>query len=329
MSGRRTDQDWGLLRGEGGGVFSVIEAELERVCALIRERMVDSNDFVSQVLGSVDFCGGKLLRPGLVLLSGGATGGIGSNHIAAGAMVELLHNASLLHDDVIDGADERRGQATVNAQWNNTQAVLLGDYVLGVCFGLNREVGNERVGEMFCETARSICRGEMVQNLRRGADLSEGEYLSIIEEKTARFFASCCEAGSMINGCGDDVCRPMGEYGLNLGLAFQIMDDVLDIEAASEESGKTGGRDAAQRKMTLAVIDAMDKGGPTSERIAACLADEDTISLCAVLAESGSLEYARKKAGEFCERAAGHLSAVAEGSYKDGLLGLCEAVAGR
>lgn len=325
MSGRKTDGSWGLLRGESGGVFSGIDAELERVCALIRRSVEDTNAQIAEVLAGMDFCGGKLLRPGLVLLSGGATGGILDGHIAAGAMVELLHSASLLHDDVIDDAEMRRGRKTVNSQWNNTQAVLLGDYVLGVCFGLNREVNNEAVSTLFCETARSVCRGEMVQNLKRGDKLSEQEYFGIIEEKTARFFASCCEAGALLNGREESVCGALAGYGLHLGLAFQIMDDVLDIEGTGGGSAKTGGRDAAQRKMTLPVIHAMTRHD-SAVSVQECLDTGDRFELFAVLRESGSLDYAREKAGHFCDKALSCLSDIAGGSYEDSLAELCGAV---
>ena len=310
------------------GSFRLIEDELCRVKELIAEQLADVSDKVGvgRLLEQSSICMGKMIRPGLVLLCGKCVGKITEEHIRIAAIVEMIHNATLLHDDVIDEGQHRRGLATVNSLWGNEPAVLLGDFllsrVLKMCVDLER-----RVRRIIADTTARICEGELRQIMNSSCaeedsryDLSESEYIDIITEKSAVLFSSCCELGGLLSGADENQVQSLAGFGLNLGIAFQITDDLLDIIGDESKTGKTVGCDADKNKLTLAVIHLLrtvDK-----DRRALCIsyiADNDRKKLTEMLRSFGGLEYAGKRSGEFIAEAIGSLADLKESEAKTAL----------
>ena len=198
---------------------------------------------------------GKMLRPALVLLSGQASGHCGTRHETLAAVVELIHRATLVHDDVLDEADVRRRGPALNRLLGNEGAVLLGDYLISHAFVLAAELGDSSVLHAIGRTIRCMCEGELTQIQRRGDfKISEQEYLAVIDRKTASLLAACCELGARLSDADPDTCRRLEAFGRQLGMAFQIIDDVLDLTGTTEHLGKSVGRDLDKGELTLPVI---------------------------------------------------------------------------
>lgn len=198
---------------------------------------------------------GKRLRPALALLAAGATGGIGRPHVELAVVLELIHLATLVHDDVMDGADTRRGQPTTNARWGNSLSVLLGDCLFAHALGLATEFEDASVARRIARAAQDVCTGEILQTQRRfDLALSFADYYRMIEMKTAALFAAAAELGARLNGTEPTVCTALGRYGLKLGTAYQVYDDCLDLAGDERQAGKTLGTDLQKGKLTLPVL---------------------------------------------------------------------------
>jgi octaprenyl-diphosphate synthase len=252
---------------------------------------------------------GKMIRPGLVLLAGSCCGNITAEHIRVAAIVELVHNATLLHDDVIDQGQRRRGQPTINSIWGNEYAVLMGDFLLSRVFRLCAEI-NPELTKVIADAAVRLCEGELKQIIqRRNWRLSESEYIDVITEKSAVLFSVCCSTGAVLAGAGEPQVRSLSEFGLNAGIAFQITDDLLDISGDEKVTGKNSGNDLNQCKLTLAVIhllgtvDGVDKDAMINSYLEGKKSGQDRIRFAEILERSGSLKYAHAKAREFVDKA--------------------------
>jgi octaprenyl-diphosphate synthase len=207
--------------------------------------------YISYAVGS----SGKRLRPALALLSGAATGTICPSHIDLAVTLELIHLASLIHDDIMDGAEIRREQPTVNAKWGNTLSVLLGDCLFAHALKLAAAFPNSEITRRIAQAASDVCSGEIIQTQRRyDLNLALDEYFQIIEMKTAALFAAAAELGALISGASPEVITAMKTYGLKLGTAYQMYDDCLDIAGTEDNAGKTLGSDLRKGKLTLPVI---------------------------------------------------------------------------
>jgi len=237
-------------------------------CELISDELMQVSDFFCAQLDCpdgklkpfIDYLKGqqgKMLRASFVLLAGRLFGPTTSLHIKIAGIVEMIHTATLLHDDVIDSATERRCHATANNLWGANFAVLLGDYLLSRVFVAVASLQRDDINRLLADTAVKVCRGEMLQNVCRG-DFGIGieEYLDIVEKKTAVFFADCCRLGAMASEADEQSANRLYEFGLNFGLSFQIIDDLVDILGAESRTGKTGGRDLLTRTLTLPLIHA-------------------------------------------------------------------------
>ena len=301
-----------------------IAAELERVRERIGEVLGGSAAPVGEMLSQLHLGGGKMLRPALTLLSGQCVGSAESAHIELGAIVEMIHLASLLHDDVIDQAQARRRRPSANALWGNTQAVLLGDFVLSKAFGLGAGLELSEAAAILSQTAEAICTGEMRQNLRKGDwDLTEAEYLAIIEGKTASLFGACCHLGALAGRAEPSVCESLRRYGVALGMAFQMTDDLLDILGSSREEGKTLGTDFVHEKLTLPVIYWLGQGGESQKTILKQLCGgSDAAEFCAAIEKSGAVFYTRQRAEVFGRQAQESLAGLSESPAKHALSGL-------
>jgi octaprenyl-diphosphate synthase len=312
-------------------LFWPIADDIERVRRRIGLVLAEAKAPVGERLKQLDFAGGKMLRPALTLLSGRCFGLLSDDHIELAAMMEMVHLASLLHDDVIDQAQTRRGRTSANALWGNTQAVLLGDFVLSKAFAMGSTLRLSDAASILCKTAEAICTGEIQQNLRKGDwKLTEEDYLGIIEAKTASLFSACCHLGALAGKA--DVSAQIGlkNYGLALGIAFQITDDLLDILGDDNDQGKTLGTDLLNEKLTLPVINWLQQGG--DERTSAfrqLIQNADRSAFCRTIRNSGAVEYSLRRADEFAQMAKASLDVVPDTSAKKSLLGLLSYVLDR
>lgn len=279
-------------------ILQSIQPELSRVKRRISEVLYSGDLQIDECLKAISRNPGKLLRPALVLLCGSSQGDLRNEHIDLAVMVELVHMASLLHDDVIDTGELRRGKPTANTLWGNTAAVLLGDYVLSRAFALGMTMQINGAVDLLSQTAQSLCIGELKQNLNKGFwDLTEEDYNRIIEAKTAALFQCSCRLGAIASECSSEIVEAFGAYGLHLGIAFQITDDLLDMTATQGQTGKTHGTDFLQEKFTLPIIYWLNQNSSRKTvKIEQITLKQDTKSLVSQVQQSGGFDYARRQA---------------------------------
>lgn len=265
---------------------------------------------------------GKMLRPALVLLAGRCFGSLTEAHIRVAATVEMIHHATLLHDDVIDDGHTRRGVPTANHLWGNESAVLLGDFVLSRVFRMVADL-SPAVTEVIAQTAVRVCEGELRQAVqRRNWQLTEAQYLDIITEKSASFFSGCCRLGALLADAAPDQVETLARFGLHAGVAFQIADDLLDVTGDENTTGKTAQNDLAQNKTTLALIHLLRVVAPDDRGSVLALLESPGTShgrLAEALARHGSLQYARERAVAYVAQAAESLTTLPAGSARDSL----------
>ncbi len=315
--------------------FRLIDDELGRVKKLIDEQLAASSEPVSRLLRRTNTSSGKMIRPMLVLLAGVCCGKLTDKHVRVAAIVEMMHNATLLHDDVIDEGQKRRGLPTVNSLWGNESAVLLGDFLLSKVFKMCAELEPQITRVIAAATVR-ICEGELRQIMVRHPlpvapnesrdmryDLSESEYIEIITEKSAALFSIACLLGGFLAGAGETQIQAMSDFGLNLGIAFQITDDLLDIIGDESKTGKTLGSDVNKNKLTLATIHllrAVDESGKSGVTEMLNSPGESKKALVEMLRSYGSLGYAHGRAQDFVAKAIASLAGLKESDAKDALL---------
>ncbi len=305
--------------------FQRIAQPLRQVTDVIHRSLVAQGEppELTPFLSHLRTCRGKMLRPGMVLLAGECCGTLTPAHLQVAAMVEMMHHATLLHDDVIDEGHTRRGVPTANCLWGNESAVLLGDFLLSQVFRMAAEL-DSAVARILAQTAARVCEGELRQTLQQcNWQLSEPQYLEIITEKSASFFGGCCRLGAMLSQAPDEQIESLARFGLLAGIAFQITDDLLDIAGDENHTGKTVQSDLAKDKPTLAVIhllravDASHKPG-----VLALLepSNDSRDELLAALERSGSLRYARGVAADHVAQAVRALENVPPGPAREALL---------
>lgn len=297
--------------------------------ALIRRRLASDVVLINQVAEYIVSAGGKRLRPMLLLLASRALGHMGEDAHQLAATVEFIHTSTLLHDDVVDGSDLRRGRSTANAVWGNAASVLVGDFLYSRSFQLMVELDSMPVQRILADTTNRIAEGEVLQLLHvRNPDVDEAAYLRVIERKTAILFAAAARLGALLAGSGEDLQQRMHDYGLQLGYAFQIADDVLDYAADAGTLGKNLGDDLAEGKMTLPLIHAMaHAGAATGERLRAIVREGELAGLPLVqqaIADAGSLDYSRGRARAHADRAWAALDGLPDSAYAAALRGLAD-----
>jgi octaprenyl-diphosphate synthase len=250
-----------LEQADIAGLVDLVAPDMERVNALILSRTGSDVAMIPEVANHLITSGGKRLRPMLTLATAALAGYDGNGHVRLAASVEFMHTATLLHDDVVDESDMRRGRVAARVKWGNEASVLVGDFLLGQAFRMMVEVGNLRALEILSAAAAVIAEGEVMQlAAAKNTETNEDEYLAVIRAKTAELFAAACEVGPVIAG------RPKAEqaacrsYGMNLGIAFQLVDDVLDYGGTSAKLGKNIGDDFREGKITLPVVLSFRRG---------------------------------------------------------------------
>ncbi|QDV70944.1 Octaprenyl-diphosphate synthase [Rosistilla carotiformis] len=243
------------LRERADSSFECIRDEMQLVEQLLREQMQSEYEDLSPLLAHGALLGGKRLRPALVLLAGKAAGELTGDHVVLGTVMEMIHTATLIHDDVLDSADQRRHLPTVNAKWNDQTSILLGDYLFAQAFTLSATLGSTQACQWIGDAARRVCEGELRQIFTSGcSQLSEVDYIDIIRGKTAELCRISCRLGGTHGGADLPTQTALADFGENLGIAFQIADDFLDVWGSTERVGKTLGTDLLQGKPTLPLI---------------------------------------------------------------------------
>ena len=308
-------------------IFSLISNELMQV-ELEFERQARSNVQVIDYLGEyLRASGGKRVRPALTILSNYAAGGDGSryNSIRMATVMEFLHTATLVHDDVIDKADMRRKRPTVNALYGNETAVLMGDWLYMTAFETSLAERSLPILDILTNVTRKMTEGELLQLTLLGhADVTETQYLDVLKRKTAYLFSASCEIGAILAGAGEKQQTALRDYGLNLGTAFQLIDDLLDFTSSEEALGKAAGADLLGGKVTLPLIYLRDAEPQTLEIIQTVLrqARYDGVrpeDLREAMVRTGALEKARARADEYAEQARTALDALPDSDYCDSL----------
>ena len=315
-------------------IQALAAADMAAVDALIRRRLASDVVLVNQVAEYIIGAGGKRLRPMLLLLAATALGKRGTGGDGAGAdahqlaaVIEFIHTSTLLHDDVVDESDLRRGRSTANAVWGNAASVLVGDFLYSRSFQMMVELDRMEVMQLLADATNRIAEGEVLQLLHvRNPDTDEPAYLQVIERKTAVLFAAATRLGALLAGADAATCDALHAYGLNLGYAFQIADDVLDYSADEAALGKHLGDDLAEGKATLPLIHAIAHAGDaTRERLRQAIIDGDTAAMPEVLAAieaAGSLAYSLRRAGEYAQAAERSLDGLADNPHVAALRGL-------
>lgn len=308
-------------------VQALAAADMAAVDALIRRRLASEVVLVNQVAEYIVGAGGKRLRPMLTVLAARAAGYRGAAHHQLAAVVEFIHTATLLHDDVVDGSDLRRGRATANAAFGNAASVLVGDFLYSRAFQLMVELGSMTIQKVLADTTNRIAEGEVLQLLHvRNPDTDEAAYLGVIERKTAVLFAAAAQLGGHLAGIGEAGERALSDYGLALGYAFQIADDVLDYTGDASALGKNLGDDLAEGKATLPLIHAMAHSAPAVRaRLQQIVRDGDAGAFGEVLAAieaCGSLDYSRAMAERQATTAIAALGRLPDSEARAALAGL-------
>ena len=310
-------------------VRELAAADMQRVDALIRARLASDVVLINQIADHIIAGGGKRLRPMLHVLAAGAAGYAGEQHIKLAAVIEFIHTSTLLHDDVVDESDLRRGRKTANALWGNAASVLVGDFLYSRSFQLMVELDDMRVMRILADTTNTIAEGEVLQLLNIGnADVDEAAYLAVIERKTAVLFAAATELGGLLGGLPAAQVAALRHYGMQLGYAFQIADDLLDYVSDADTLGKNIGDDLAEGKPTLPLIYAIQRSTPmqaeilrnaiTSQRLAAL----DVI--VAAIRGSGALDRTRARAQTHADAAHVALDTLPPSKYREALAGLAD-----
>ena len=314
--------------------LSVVKQDFQAVDDLIRANLNSEVPMVEEIAAYLIEAGGKRLRPLLVLLCAKACGYQGSDHVKLAAVIEFLHTAMLLHDDVVDESNLRRGRKTVNAAWGNAPSVLVGDFLHSRAFEMMVDIGNIRVMEILSKATNVIAEGEVQQlSFIRNPATTEVEYMEIISRKTAMLFQAAAHAGAVLAGANEKTEHALRDYGLHLGIAFQMVDDQLDYLGTPEELGKNIGDDLAEGKVTLPLIVAMRNGQPDQKAFV-----EDAIrnggvenlpEMIRLVKATDALKYTSEQANTERCQAMACLNNVADSEFKDSMSTLVNFVVDR
>ena len=302
---------------------------MKSVDALIERRLSSDVPLVRHIAEHIIGGGGKRLRPALVILSAGCFGYSGAAHHELAAVVEFIHTATLLHDDIVDESDLRRGAQTANARFGNAPSVLVGDFLYSRAFQMMVSVGNMRVMAILADATNSIAEGEVLQLINaRNAAVSEEDYLAVVRRKTAKLFEAAAGIGAIIAGASLEDERLLSHYGLHVGTAFQLIDDVLDYCGDSEETGKSLGDDLSEGKPTLPLLRVIQNG--TREQAAlVCHAietggREDFEPVMQAIRETDAIQYTREKAQSEASLACVGIERLKESPHRNSLLELAK-----
>ena len=300
----------------------------------ILQRLKSDVALVNSVAHYIIGSGGKRLRPLLVLLAARACGYPGDRHVISAAVIEFIHTATLLHDDVVDDSALRRGQDTANSVFGNEASVLVGDFLYSRAFQMMVQIGQMRVMDVMADATNTIAEGEVLQLMNcNNPDATENDYLEVIYRKTAKLFEAGAQVGAILANQTRAMEAALADYGREVGLAFQLVDDALDYDANRDVLGKNIGDDLAEGKPTLPLIYALQRGSPREQVLIRRAIEhgglEDIEAILAAIRSTGALAYTMQRARECAERAVTALAPVPDSSFKAALVELAHFAADR
>jgi octaprenyl-diphosphate synthase len=315
-------------------ILSPIKSDLLAVNEVIRASLHSEVPLVNQVAGHIIQGGGKRLRPSTLLLVGGLFGPVRKEHHELAAVIEFIHTATLLHDDVVDQSTKRRNHKTANTIFGNAASVLVGDFIYSRAFQMMVKINHMKVMEVLANTTNTIAEGEVLQLLNiHNASINDEDYLKVVYYKTAKLFESAAELGAIIGGADDNDIKVLAQFGKHMGIAFQLIDDVLDLSGNPEEIGKNLGDDLAEGKPTLPLLYAMKKGSDEQKNIIRAAIENGGLteleSVLNAVKETKALEYVRELAKEEIEKGEKLIQHITSSIYKDALLALTQFVTTR
>lgn len=312
-----------------GAIQRLMASDMKAVDQLIQLRLTSEVVLINQLGTYIINSGGKRLRPLLVLLASRACGYQGNHHHLLAAIVEFIHTATLLHDDVVDSSALRRGRQTANALWGNSPSVLVGDFLYSRAFQMMVEVNSMRVMEILSDATNTIAEGEVMQLLNcNDPDTTQERYLQVIRSKTAKLFEAAAQLGAVLADKPSIEQRALARYGMHLGTAFQLIDDVLDYRATPAETGKNLGDDLAEGKPTLPLIHAMQVGTSAQQTLIREAVEhgarEDIADILTAIETTGALDYTATMARVEADHAIREIGPLQSGPYKDALITLAD-----
>jgi octaprenyl-diphosphate synthase len=317
-------------------IRSVVEADFKAVDKFIVDQLYSNVPLVENIGHYIVDAGGKRLRPLLVLLAAKTCKIDNQQHIALASVIEFIHTATLLHDDVVDMSSLRRGRPTVNEQWNNPSSVLVGDFIYSRAFQILVTLGDMKIMKIIADTTNRIAEGEVLQLISKSnPNPTEQNYMQVIQNKTAILFQAAGQCGAILSNASDEEELALTRFGMHMGTAFQLIDDVLDYAGDSESLGKNIGDDLAEGKPTLPLIYALEHGSAEqAELIRQALADEQLQDeklnkVIKIVQECGALDYARKLAKSESDQALAYLDVLPPSEYRDALTAMVNFSTGR
>ena len=314
--------------------LALVAEDMREVDAVIARRLDSGVPLVGEVARYIISSGGKRLRPALLLLGAGALGYSGADRFTLAAVVEFIHTATLLHDDVVDGSTLRRGRATANEHFGNPASVLVGDFLYSRAFQMMVDCNDMRVMQILANATNVIAEGEVLQLMNmHDASLTEADYLRVIRSKTAKLFEASSQLSAVLARADAQTESALAEYGQALGTAFQVIDDVLDYEGDVAEMGKNLGDDLREGKATLPLIAAMQRGTPAQRDVVREAIENGSVDhldrVITIVRETGSLQVAREAAQAEARRAITAASQLPDNDHTRGLLGLASQLLAR
>lgn len=312
-----------------GALRALVAEELRATDRRIREELASDVALIGRLGEYIVSGGGKRLRPLLVLLAAGACGAADGRAVELATIIEFIHTATLLHDDVVDASELRRGRETANAVWGNEASVLVGDFLYSRAFQMMVRVNDMRVMQIMADATNLIAEGEVLQLMNcHDPDTDEARYLEVIRRKTATLFAAGARLGAVLGGRPPAEEQALDRYGLHLGIAFQLVDDLLDYTASPAELGKNVGDDLAEGKPTLPLIHALAQSEASARNLIREAIREGGVQhldrIVAIVKNSGALQYAMLRAREEQQRATAALAALPASEYREALARLAE-----
>lgn len=309
-------------------IRALVNAEFAAVNQVIIDQLHSKIPLVENIGHYIVDAGGKRLRPLLVLLSAGSLGAVRREHIELAAIIEFIHTATLLHDDVVDLSSLRRGRATANAKWGNAPSVLVGDFLYSRAFQMLVGLGSMPLMQLLADTTNTIAEGEVLQLTKAGdPDTTEQAYFTVIENKTAVLFAAATKGAALLHGAPAAAAERLSDYGLHLGIAFQLADDLLDYLGDPETMGKNIGDDLAEGKPTLPLIYTIGHGTDAERQLVVdAIARRDAshiADITAAVARCGALDYTREQARRHAYLALDALQSLPPSPFHDALKDLC------
>jgi octaprenyl-diphosphate synthase len=302
--------------------FKIINEELKQVDTQLNNDVASNIEFLFNSSTYILNSGGKRIRPALLILSSKACNFNGNRCINLACALELIHTATLIHDDVIDEATLRRNKQTINSKYDNKLSILLGDYLYSKAVSLVISDGNKYIMQTIADTVSQICEGEILQTLKANTLPKEIEYIDMVEKKTASFFSCCCKLGGLIANASNQTIDSLANYGLNVGIAFQITDDILDLISDEKTTGKSTKNDLLNGKFTLPIIYTARFATTKEKQILTNSKGKNEV--LKLIEKYGGLKYSQDKVKNYINTAKQSINKLNDSQYKDALIGLAD-----